>query len=120
MFRRVAVGLVASAATILTGVPAHAGVRVPAGPVQSNRVHPHTATARAAHPLPSHRHREVAKPAATAAANNSKRDGGSAATVVPVAAGHPARGSAVRSTVANPATPYVSTAAPARAPPARQ
>jgi len=115
MFRRVAVGLVASAATILTGVPAHAGVRLPAGPPQ-----PHAATARPAHPLPPHRHREVAKPAATTTASNSKRDGGSAATVVPVAAAVPARGSAVRSTVANPATPYVSTAAPARAPPARQ
>jgi len=115
MFRRVAVGLVASAATLLTGVPAHAAAAASPRPAQ-----PNVASARAAHPPPAHRHRDAVKRVPATAAKYSKREGGSGATTLPAPAAVLAIHAAVRPAAGTPATSYASAAAPARAPPAGQ
>lgn len=115
MFRRVAVGLVASAATLLAGVPAHATAPPPARSPQ-----PSVTSVRPAHRLPSHRHREAVRHTPATAGTHSKRDGGSAATAAPVTSAAPAVPPSSQPSAASAAGAHVLDSLAARAPPARQ
>jgi hypothetical protein len=116
MFRRVAVGLVASAATLLGGAPAFAGpCAPPAGSPQ-----PAATTARAAHPLPAPRHRDAVKRVPATVGTNSKRDGGTAAVTAPGVRRVALAASAPRRTAAGSTAAHVLRTLAARAPPAGQ
>ncbi|MDQ1747751.1 MAG: hypothetical protein QOD07_2014, partial [Frankiaceae bacterium] len=103
MFRRVAVGLVASAATLLGGAPALAGACAP----PAGSPHPAATTARASHPLPAHRHRDAVKRVPATAGTNTKRDGGTAAVTAPVVRRVALAASASRRTAVGSMTAHV-------------
>jgi hypothetical protein len=107
--RRVAVGLVASAATVLAALPAHAATT-------AATAHRHVT----AHQAPAQHHRDAVKRTPATASTTSKRDGGHAAIPAPAPAASPGTGFAVRLAVSFAVPAHWVAAAAARAPPAGQ